>query len=115
MGKIKSVMPFVRYTEQLVERGVISSDVKDTAWRLWQSLQSRTGKCLPEPDVVASDDQRLMLAFDDGVRHLEFEIGKNKVEVFFLCRDDGKTWESELDGCLILDNDLLDKVNWFAK
>ena len=109
-------MPLANYLDQMVTKGIISLDLKTIASRLWQKLRACASGSLPEPDAAPSDGQRLMLAFDDGVRHLEFEIlGKDRVEVFAVRRDNGETWETELDGRLILDQPLLDRIKWFAQ
>lgn len=110
------ILPLAHYMDQLVAQDIVSLDVKETARRLWQKLRECSPGSLPEPDAAPSDGGRLVLAFDDGVRHLEFEIvGKDRIEVFSLRRDSNETWETELDGRLILDPPLLDRAKWFAQ
>jgi len=108
--------PVIAYVEELAAKGIVSGDAREAAIRLWDAIRNRAGRVLAVPDVAAGGDGRLMLAFDDGVRHLEFEIvGKGQVEVFAFRRDSGETWETELDCNLFLDEALLHRIGWFAQ
>ena len=110
-----AIMPLEKYMDQLTTTGIISYEVKDTASRIWEMLQEAFPH-LREPDAAPSGDFGLMLAFDDGLNHLEFEfLEKNYTEVYFLKRDTNETWEMELIGSDSLPQLLLDKVRLFLK
>ena len=95
--------PLETYLGQLATKGIITCDIRDTAYWLLEKLGSVFAGRLSVPDAAPGSDNSLMLAFDDGVNHLEFEIlGRNTAEIYFLRRDTDEMWEDEVDeeGCL---------------
>jgi hypothetical protein len=108
--------PLRKYVDELVVKDIVSSEIRDTAWRIWESLQNVFTNKLPEPDAASGANNNLMLAFDDGLYHLEFEINqKDHFEVFFLQRDTNYIWEKEFTVDFSLPNALLEKVSIFLK
>lgn len=106
---------FETYLDRLVNRGNIASEIRDSAYRLWGKLHS-VYPGLSEPDAAPSPDNGLMLAFDDGLNHLEFEIfERDRTEVYFLKRDTNEMWEDEIRGEESLSVQLLTAVGLFSK
>ena len=84
------------YLDKLVSRGLVAPEIRDTARGLWNRLQASYTNRLPEPDAAPTGEGGVMLAFDDGLNHLEFEIiGEKQAEVYFLKRDTNEMWDIE--------------------
>ena len=67
-------------------------------------------------DVAITACQGLILAFDDGNDHLEFEIfGDGRVEVFFLKRKTNETSSDMLNDNLALSDRMIERLKTFQK
>jgi hypothetical protein len=90
-------LPLLEYFEKLRADGAITDQVYETAVELWSKISSTITASLPEPDAAPGENGRLMIAFDDGVRHLEFEISTDgPIEAFELDRNTRETWDDEM-------------------
>jgi hypothetical protein len=105
-----------KYLDSLVERKLVRSNYVDTMWKVWEKIQATFNNTLSEPDAGVSGDGYLMLAFDDGVNHLEFEMMEDDfVEVFFLNRNTDAVWGTDFLVNDPLSDMIIEKLRLFQK
>jgi hypothetical protein len=103
------------YLDNMITRNLVSSEFVDTMWKVWVKLQDAFNE-LPEPDAGVSGDGYLMLAFDDGQNHLEFEMMEDGfVEVFFMNRNTDEVWGTDFLIDDPLPDALIDRLRLFQK
>ena len=87
----------VDYMRGLRAAGEVGTRALDVAGGLWSRIKARwAGVRLPVPDMAPCGDGGIMMAFDNGRHHLEFEVLRSgEIEVFYRCRDTNlcREWE----------------------
>lgn len=72
------MMTMKDYLQSLIEKGLTNREYVSKVMKFYKRLKRHTKV---EPDCAIGDDGTIMLAYDDGKHHLDFDL-KQPMEVF---------------------------------
>lgn len=106
-----------KYLNSLCQNERITESVFQRTLQIWKLLRAEIGSSIADPDAAPLPDRGIVLAFDDGQKHIEFEIREgNPVEFFYFDRVTNDSDELVIDEqCITVPQTVISKLKLLSK